>query len=276
MIPSFDRQTSAVVLVTALLVTAGCSGLGGSSQTERPGAGTATVPPTASPDSPGTEQATTTAEPATAGGTTERPPTPTATPTPTPEETAQTPTSTTRTPGGPSVDAYSFSEGEFYTYTARSDEGKSTFTWRVTDVEDDQVTVNVTATNTDGLFRSEEFTATRGSVIAEAGNTSLAVLFFSLHVGRAAAVDRSLTPGNEWEIQASDVPGGADVVNFETATVEVTGTDSYGGIECANLAITPEGSSTITQCVDPDYPFAIHINSDGGAIQEFTLTNSSR
>lgn len=55
-------------------------------------------------------------------------------------------------------------------------------------------------------------------------------------------------------------------VDWETATAEVTGTDSHNGISCANVRLTTDGESRpTTYCLNPEYPFAIAIaiSSDG-------------
>jgi hypothetical protein len=156
---------------------------------------------------------------------------------------------------------YQFSAGERYTYELPS--GQQDISMEVTEVSGDQLTVQVSGPQSDG--RTIEGTSDELFAPSREGNDSIALAFFgSLRAGNLLAAGRSLTVGNSWTVTPDDVAGNTEQVEWETATAEVTGTDSYDGVPCANVRFTTDSETgQTTYCLNPEYPFAIAVSADG-------------
>jgi hypothetical protein len=157
---------------------------------------------------------------------------------------------------------YQFSAGERYTYEAFS--GQDDISLDVTEVSGSQLTVRVSGPQSDG--RVIEGTSDELFAPSRDGNDSIALVFFgSLRAGNLLAEGRSLTVGNSWTVTPDDVVQDTDQVDWETATAEVTGTDSHDGVPCANVELTTDSETgPTTYCLNPEYPFAIAISANDG------------
>jgi hypothetical protein len=256
-----NRKTLGVVLVALLVVTAGCSGLTGSNQADTGGDGEdeeadedESGGDETTADDGGDSSADTTTE---SGGDT------TAT---------ESPVGTPPTMG---MGDYQFSEGESYTYSSDGDTSYD-LTWEVTDVTGDQLSVEITS-----VFGDQEQTSTFEGTQSEvyqqlSQENSFAILFLSLRISTQIAEGRTLSTGNSWTIQAENYEIGSNA-EWETASVEVTGTETYSGVQCSNVVVTPDNDqSSFATCVNPDYPFAIAIETTGDQSSVISLSDSSR
>jgi hypothetical protein len=247
-----SRQAFGVVLVALLVVTAGCSGLGGTNQadsgddSDEEEAEQADEEDDSSDESAddggdaGGDETTTASD----GG-----------------MTVTSPDTGMETPGMGEFGNYEFSEGESYTYATSGGSFDAEYTWEVTDVSGEQVTVEVTASQS-GQTSTTTLEGTQDTIIRQAGNDMAAVFFLSLRAGNLVAEDRSLTVGNSWTVSVDEVP--TTNAQWETSTVEVTGTDSYNGIQCSVVEITPDTGTPATFCINGNYPFALSFSSEGG------------
>jgi hypothetical protein len=159
------------------------------------------------------------------------------------------------------VGGYQFSAGERYTYELPS--GQRDISMEVTEVVGDQLTVRFSGPQSDGRVVE----GTLDEIFQPSGDAtdSIARAFFgSLRAGNLLAAGRSLTVGNSWTVTPDDVAGNTEQVEWETATAEVTGTDSYDGVPCANVRFTTDSETgQTTYCLNPEYPFAIAVSADG-------------
>jgi len=222
-----DRRF-AVALACLLVVLAGCSG---------GGVGTATP-----------EGADDGVVAGSSGGTATSTPTPTSTPVPT--------RTTTPTPGAES--AYRFTNGEYYVYTVAAESGANrTLIWEVVSADDDRLTVNVSS-NVGGTAGSTTLEATHSGIYARAANEEVAAFFVSLHFLTRVTAGHSLDTGTTWTVTDDELPG---TVEWDRATVSVTGTRTVAGVECSTVELTPEaeGAATTPFCVHPDWPFALSV-----------------
>lgn len=267
-----DRQSIGTVLLCALIVLAGCSGSGsnqtetvdgevGAETTEAPATPTSTATSTPTETEVATEASTaaaTTTQTSTSGGT----------------ETETAVGTSTPTGPAPTLGGYTFSEGESYVYELVGQRSNGTTAWNVTDVSGDQLTVEVSLSTPD-QNQSATFTGTGSGIYRNASNSYLGVYYLSLRTLDVVTEGRSLEVGNSWTFRAGQIEENLNAqIQFDTAEVEVTGTDSYSGVECTTLAVTSDNGANYSVCVNPDYPFVIHLSSpSGGGI---TLAESSR
>jgi len=229
-------------LVALLVTTAGCGGLSG-------GDGT-----TVSDD--GTEQATT------VPGTQESTATdvPTETDTETPDSSGETTTERQTETPGPDIDlgSYEWSEGERYDYNITIPNFTRQLGWEVTAVQGSNVTIEVT-NEVNGQPFNSTLEGTQGEMFELARQHSVSAFYGTLRAAKLVGDGRSLTTGNSWTVTQSDLEFDTSGQDWETATVEVTGTGSYEGIECSVIEVTPDSDevSPFTACLDQDRPFAL-------------------
>lgn len=157
---------------------------------------------------------------------------------------------------------YQFSAGEGYTYKFLS--GEEEISMEVREVNGDQLTVRFSGPQSDG--RIEEGTSEELFAPSSNSNDTIAHVFFgALRAGNLLAAGHSLTVGNSWTVTSDEVVGDPEQVDWETATAEVTGTDSHNGVSCANVRLTTGADSgPTTYCLNPEYPFAIAISANDG------------
>lgn len=160
------------------------------------------------------------------------------------------------------VGEYQFSAGEGYTYELSS--GQDEISLAVTEVAGSQLTVRVSGPQSDG--RVIEGTSEELFGQPRDGNDTIALVFFqALRAGNLLAEGRSLTVGNSWTVTPDDIGRTTEQVEWETATAEVTGTDSHSGVLCANVRFTTDRQTgPTTYCLNPEYPFAIAISANTG------------
>jgi len=167
---------------------------------------------------------------------------------------------------GAVTDQYAFSEGETYTYGLVSQDRQ--FVWKVAGVSGSDVTVEIRADGTDGetvsVTHNGTQTASENTLFT---NTSTTMpVFGTLHNAATITQGQSLTAGSSWSVTRDSLPRlfGFD---WESASVEVTGTGSYAGVTYHNITITPESrpSTSATFGVNQHYPFALGWSSTGTA-----------
>jgi len=256
-----SRQVLATVLVALLVLTAGCSGLTGGDQAdagddsdeEEEDDEDEETEPTAEAEAGATETATETDD---GGGMME-----------------------TETPSMESAfGTYQWTRGEQYDYSVSIPDFNQELTWEVTAVQGSQVTVEVTSQTGD---RTETTTleGAQGEIFGQAAESRLAGFYSSLRAANLVGEGRDLTVGNSWEVSSGDLAFRGDG-DIETATVEVTGTDSYAGVECTVLELTPdnEEGTPFTTCVNQDRPFAPYFETQTEQGNEISieLTAASR
>ena len=211
-----------------------------------------------------------------------------------------------------SVGRYVFTEGESYTYANPEDPESGTLTWTAVAVSEppereaqalpgdpDEVVVNITGTGDgqSGNITLEGFQGQNFSTIFQkAADNFAAATFFSLRNavvitdplseferrGRSPDISsgRRLAVGNSWVITEDDLATGAPNVNWDRATVDVIRNDSYAGIDCAVIEVTPQVDDPASRqfCVNRDYPFALSASSDAenSLIENVALVETSR
>jgi len=258
---SVDRRwfhAATAALIALLVVTAGCSGL--------PVGGTATEAPSDGADgsdgadeSDGADGADAGAGTTVSGGMDGT----------SPAGTDQGDGATTDSDGAGASGDFGFSAGDSYRYSAALTNTTSRLevVWEVTDVSGEELTVEV------GMVWNETFRPTQtltgtpeeifGGISMESENIA-PVVFLSLRLGAEIAAGHSLEVGNTWTVTPDEIPGGTRMTpESGEAQAEVTGTDSYGGVECTNVQLTSENSPPTTYCVNPDYPFALAYDTEG-------------
>jgi len=259
----FDRKAVGVVLVALLVLTAGCSGLtGGESPLGGDGQDDEDSDEDEDEDEEETETETTAETEAEADGKDDG------------EETLTAPGTDFETPEV-DVGGYEFQTGESYTYQVGSGATAQELTWEVLSVQGDQVTVEVTS-EAGGRTSSSTLEGPQDEIFQQATGDMTALLFVSLRVSTVAAEGESLSMGNTWTVRSENLVS-SQQVSWETAEVEVIDTDTYAGIECSVIEITPDdGSDVLTSCVNQDYPFALSLTQRGGAQFAVELTGTSR
>jgi hypothetical protein len=263
----FHAATAATVAL--LVVTAGCSGLPvGGSTTEAPSDGADTGSDGADTEMDGADAPGTTAGGGMDGTS--------------PAETERDAGATTTAGVGTSGD-FAFSDGDSYRYSAALTNTTSRLevVWEVTDVSGEELTAEVGLV-WNGTFRpTQTLTGTPEEIfegISADSEDVAPVVFLSLRVGPEVAAGHSLTVGNTWTVTPEEIPGGirgTATPDSGEATVEVTGTDSYAGVECTNLQLTGEGSQPTTYCVNPEYPFALASDTEGVEGSDVTFEGTS-
>lgn len=246
-IPS--RQVALTALLIVTVAVAGCSGLN-------------------SPADSGDDSATSATD------------APETTPTDEPMTTAQD--DGTSTSGSTSADAtasaftYQWTEGESYTYEASSQQsGTSTYTWRVVDVSDGEVTANITAAAS-GQERTSTFTGPQGAIFSGDSQNFQALTFLIMQLPQQVVAGHNLQPGNSWTLSSEELSMGAG--STQTATpqsiqVDVTGTSQVAGTQCYNIEATSSADdSTLNACVKEGWPFALSLSTTGGG--ENTISTS--
>lgn len=178
---------------------------------------------------------------------------------------------------------YTFVEGDTWTYSVTQTGSTRELTLEVTSVDGDDVTL--TQTFVDGNETDERlYTDTDAELLR---NTSATLLV--LHLPQVLVADHELSEGNSWtpeENVSVDLTFFGETETFDYAvagqTIEVTGTDSYGGIECYTVEfteVTSDGEVMSETCVRPDGAFALYLNrttETGFQLSEWELTNRSR
>ncbi|UHQ96355.1 cupredoxin domain-containing protein [Natrinema halophilum] len=179
------------------------------------------------------------------------------------------------------IPRYEFSEGESYTFETlfRTNDGtrESTETWRVTAVDGDDVTVEVTS-EVDGETTTQTFSGTHETIYDAAARQ---LTFDAFSVARSplrVAEMGDLSTGNSFTVQRSQFPN-QDTIDWSTATVEVAGETTFNGVTCTEFTLRPDDADqTQTACVADDYPFAVSLRVEqaGTTTMELTLTDSAR
>jgi hypothetical protein len=222
--------------LVGLVGLAGCSGSGDGSE---PDGSTSTA--TATPTSAATETATAT----------ERP--------------TQTATPAQATDAG-TASADAFSEGAVYRYTLADQ--SFDLRWEVTDVSEDAVTAKVAfeSGENSGSWTVSGAPGGDGDTIftAAAATNNITSIFASLRSAVTMTAGHALETGNTWEITAAQLTRTFEI-EWDTATVTVTGTESHAGVSCQTVQVTPQSNASVTFCVNPEFPFAIGLSSSGSA-----------
>jgi len=220
--------------VVGLVGLAGCTGAGDKSEPD----GSAS---TATPTAAATETATAT----------ERP-TQTATP--------------TQAASAEAASTYAFSEGEVYRYTLADQ--SFDLGWEVTDVSGDAVTAEIAfeSGENSGSWTVSGAPGGDGETVftAAAATNNITSIFASLRSAVTMTAGHALETGNSWEITASELMKTFEM-DWDTATVTVTGTESHAGVSCQTVQVTPQSNASVTFCVNPEFPFALGLSSSGSA-----------
>ncbi|MFB6143145.1 MAG: hypothetical protein ABEJ30_07365 [Halorientalis sp.] len=166
-------------------------------------------------------------------------------------------------PGGEVTAAYTFSEGESYTYVSETQQGSSSITWTVESVSDGQVTVNI-STQRGGTT----VTASQANIFNRSRQQSMSAAVFVtfLRLPVLAASGHTLEEGNSWTVSGSDLNMGGQSSQMQDISVEITGTDTVAGTECYTAELSSAASNTTMEaCLRADWPFALSVGTAGGS-----------
>ncbi|PSP69218.1 hypothetical protein BRC80_11820 [Halobacteriales archaeon QH_9_66_26] len=285
-------MTRRAVLAVAMCVTvvlAGCAGLGGgggnattaagADATETPADGEATAGG-GSPTASETMAAETAAAMTTTAGSDA---TATVTPTamPTPSETAATTVGSAA--GDGTFRFLAFEQPGTYTYdvtfapTVRSQQGTAEPVTRqgenqsaeyvidVVQAAENQYEVQVSI-SMDGMDNQQTFTGTRTEVQQQMLGSQVGSLLVPLTTMTGFYEGRTLQAGQSWSYSTEE----------RTSTFEVTGSDSYAGVECSVTEASVNGTVVHEACVSPDRglaPYAAYYDESGTLTFEMELTS---
>ena len=309
------RRAVLAVAMCVTVVLAGCAGLGGGGGNATTAAGAdATETPAPTADATAAEDAATTTSgaadttpaedgEATAGGgsptasetmaaettaamTTTAPggdATATVTPTamPTPTETAATTVSSAA--GDGTFRFLAFEQPGTYTYevtfapTVRSQQGTAEPVTRqgenqsaeyvidVVQAAENQYEVQVSI-SMDGMDNQQTFTGTRTEVQQQMLGSQVGSLLVPLTTMTGFYQGQTLQAGQSWSYSTEE----------GTSTFEVTGSDSYAGVECSVTEASVNGTVVHEACVSPDRglaPYAAYYDESGTLTFEMELTS---
>ncbi len=195
-------------------------------------------------------------------------------------------------PGGPTVPAlspgtadveYDFSAGDTWEYDVLQLGANRELTLEVTAINDGEVVLSQTFVE-DNETQESTYSGPPAELLRNASPT-----LATLHLPQVLVAGHELSVGNSWTAESNasiDVTffGTTETIDYgvEGQTVEVTGTDSYAGIECYTVeftSVTADGELDREACVRPDGGFALYLNAttpEGSVISEWELTDRSR
>lgn len=166
---------------------------------------------------------------------------------------------------------FEFEAGERYEYEVfMESEGEGTFTWEVTDVTGDQITVHVVYDVGETYYESTttgDRNTIQGQVMSSPAGSFLAVAIFSPTYSYYQRDD--LQVGNKWE--ASSPEG--------SSSIEIVSKDVYAGVECFASEVRSDGELVHEACVNPELGLAVYsafYNDDGSLELEMELVDYSR
>lgn len=200
---------------------------------------------------------------------------------------------TTETPDGSTDDgganadvsasAYVWQEGESYTYEGSASGGTSSqYSWDVTDVSDEDVTVKLTSAF-GGRSQTSNLTGPQGDIFNGSEQTPpQSLTFILLQIPNVLVQDHTLQSGNSWTVSSGDLEmsGMEDQGRSEQIDVSVTGTSQVAGTECYNMEASSP-NQTVSSCIKEGWPFALSMTmeletrmSSGGETETRTQTTS--
>jgi hypothetical protein len=163
--------------------------------------------------------------------------------------------------------ALEFESPATYTYDVfLEDEGSGTLVWDVQQVSGDRVTVRIDYQVGDVSYQST-VTGTPETVRQQTMMTPAGVLLMlTMYTPMTWYADQDLTVGNEWSIATDD----------GTMRFEVTGTDTYAGVQCYATEVTIDGTTQHESCISPDLglaPYSAWYDENGALQVKIELVN---
>lgn len=232
-----NKSLILVIAVLALVVVAGCTGNGNTTDD-----GGTTVDGATTPDGTTTTDETTTMNKTTSPDATTSP-----TGTATDGTADETPDSTNESTA--QYTHFRFEQGERYEYDVRTNGQEGTLVWEVTDTSGDHVTVHTSYRVGDVSFETTATgteTTIKGSLVGTPAGGFMRVGVFHPIYDHYHGHD--LTVGNSWGATTS----------LGSATYSVTGTDSYAGVRCYTTEVRVNGVLRHEGCVSPDHGLVVY------------------
>ncbi|WP_135820396.1 hypothetical protein [Halostella litorea] len=177
------------------------------------------------------------------------------------------------TPDDVRLPAYTFSEGESYTYDTTFGDAESEETWVVASVAGDDVTVDRT-TVANGETHTQSISGTQSGIVDEVERARDVSYFPLLRSALVYGQQGELRAGNAFTVRST-----GENEDWETATVDVAGETTVSGVTCTEFTVTPDSVDQVqTVRLADGYPFAVSLlfEQGGEALLEMTLTDHER
>lgn len=168
---------------------------------------------------------------------------------------------------GAAAFTYQWTEGESYTYQSASGDSQSTFGWTVTDVSDDEVTVELLTNSSGSEKRTSTFSGPQGAIFSGDSQNFQTITFVIMQLPQQLVEGHSLSVGNSWTMSSTEISmgSGSQTATPQQITVEVTGKSRIAGTQCYDIEATSSQDDTkLHSCVKKGWPFALSFSTSGG------------
>lgn len=167
-------------------------------------------------------------------------------------------------------DLLEFDQAATYTYDIfMEDQGHGTLVFDVQSVEGDSVTVR-TVYDLDGDHYESTISGTRDMVQSQLyTNPAGAILLVTMFTPATWYADQRLEVGSGWSYQTQD----------GSASFDVTGVETYAGVDCYRSEMRVDGEMLYEGCFSPDLglaPYTAYYNDDGSLAMEMELVSYER
>lgn len=172
------------------------------------------------------------------------------------------------TPGDLAWHEFQFDHPVKYSYdTYMKGDGEGTLTWEVTEVDGDEVTVAVDYQTSETSYQSTvsgSKDTVRGQLMMSPAGAFMIVAIFSPTLGYYEG--QPLEVGTGWSYTTDE----------GSASFKITGTDSYGGVDCYVSEMTVDGTLLHKGCFSPDLALAassVYYDDTGEMTAKLELTS---